>query len=106
VDHLRQHGFSVTTQHLENLRPIKAKHGVPADLQACHTSLVGDYVIEGHVPADVVARLLRERPPILGLAVPGMPIGSPGMEVPGQAPERYEIFSFDRRGKTGVFARR
>lgn len=94
------------TQHLENLRPIKAKHGVPTDLEACHTALVGGYIVEGHVPADVVVRLLRERPPILGVAVPGMPVGSPGMEVPGQPPERYEVFTFDRRGKTGVFAPR
>ena len=92
-------------EHLENLRPIKAKHGVPTDLEACHTALVGNYVVEGHVPADVVLRLLRERPRILGVAVPGMPVGSPGMEVPGQPPARYEVFSFDRRGKAGVFAR-
>lgn len=106
MDHLRQHGFSVKTQNLENLRPIKAKHGVPADLQACHTALVGDYVVEGHVPADLVVRLLRERPPVLGLAVRGMPVGSPGMEGPGGPPERYDVFSFDRRGKIDVFARR
>jgi hypothetical protein len=106
VDHLRQHGFSVKTENLQDLRPIKAKHGVPADLEACHTALVGGYVVEGHVPADVIVRLLREQPRVLGLAVPGMPIGSPGMEVPGRPPERYEVFSFDRRGKTGGFVRR
>jgi hypothetical protein len=106
VDHLREHGFPVKTESLQDLRPIKTKHAVPADLEACHTALVGDYVVEGHVPADVVVRLLREQPRVLGLAVPGMPAGSPGMEVPGRPPERYEVFSFDRRGKTGVFARR
>jgi hypothetical protein len=106
VGHLRERGFPVKTQHLENLRPIKAKHGVPTELEACHTALVGGYVVEGHVPADVVVRLLRERPSILGVAVPGMPVGSPGMEVPGQPPERYEVFTFDRRGKAGVFAPR
>ncbi|MGH7341217.1 MAG: DUF411 domain-containing protein [Candidatus Rokuibacteriota bacterium] len=106
MDHLRQHGFSVKTENLEDLRAIKTKHGVPAELQACHTGLVGNYVVEGHVPADVVVRLLREQPRLLGLAVPGMPVGSPGMEVPGQPPQRYEVFTFDRRGKTGVFARR
>lgn len=94
------------TEHLSDLRSIKARHGVPADLEACHTALVGGYVVEGHVPADIVARLLRERPRVLGVAVPGMPAGSPGMEVPGQPPQRYEVFGFDRRGKTGVFARR
>jgi hypothetical protein len=106
VDHLRQYGFAVKTQHLQDLGPIKAQHGVPADLEACHTALVGGYVVEGHVPADVIMRLLREQPRVLGLAVPGMPVGSPGMEVPGRPPERYEVFSFDRRGKSGVFARR
>lgn len=106
MDHLRQHGFSVKTENLQNLRPIKAKHRVPSDLEACHTALVGDYVVEGHVPADVVLRLLRERPRALGVAVPGMPVGSPGMEVPGHSPQRYEVFNFDHRGKTGVFVRR
>jgi len=106
VGHLRAHGFAVTTEHVHDLRPINTKHGVPAELAACHTALVGGYVVEGHVPADVVQRLLREKPRILGLAVPGMPIGSPGMEVPGHAPERFEVFSFDNSGKRGVFARR
>ncbi len=106
MGHLRAHGFSVKTEHRDDLRPIKAKHGVPAELESCHTALVGGYVVEGHVPADVVQRLLRERPPIVGVAVPGMPIGSPGMEVPGQAPARYEVVSFDRGGKRAVFARR
>lgn len=79
---------------------------MPADLEACHTALVGEYVVEGHVSADVATRLLRERPKIVGVAVPGMPVGSPGMEVPDQPAARYDVFSFDRRGKSGVFARR
>jgi hypothetical protein len=106
VGHLRAHGFSVKTEDRDDLRPIKARHGIPADLESCHTGLVAGYVVEGHVPADVVDRLLRERPAIAGVAVPGMPIGSPGMEVSGHAPARYEIVSFDRSGKRGVFARR
>jgi hypothetical protein len=106
VVHLRDHGFPVKPENVQDLRAIKAKHGVPADLEACHTAVVGDYVVEGHVPADVVVRLLRERPPIVGVAVPGMPLGSPGMEVPGRPPERFEVFAFDRRGKTGTFAHR
>jgi hypothetical protein len=106
VGHLRAHGFSVKTDDRDDLRPIKAKHGIPADLESCHTGLVAGYVVEGHVPADVVDRLLRERPAIAGVAVPGMPIGSPGMEVSGRAPARYEIISFDRSGKRAVFARR
>lgn len=106
MGHLRMQGFTVKTENLGDLRPIKTKQGVPAALEACHTALVGGYVVEGHVPADVVIRLLRERPNILGLAVPGMPAGSPGMEVPGSPAQRYQIFTFDRNGKTGVFATR
>ena len=94
------------TENLTNLQPIKAKHGVPTDLQACHTGLVGGYVVEGHVPADLIVRLLRERPKVGGLAVPGMPAGSPGMEVPGSPARPYQVFTFDQRGKTGVFATR
>lgn len=106
MGHLRRHGFSVKTEEIEDLRPIKARHGVPPDLEACHTALVGGYVVEGHVPADLIARLLRERPGVVGLAVPGMPIGSPGMEVPDRSTDRYRVFTFDRRGRTGVFAQR
>jgi hypothetical protein len=76
---------------------------VPKILAACHTALVAGYVVEGHVPADAIARLLRERPAVDGIAVPGMPIGSPGMEYPGQPPERYRILTFDKSGKTTVF---
>ena len=89
-----------------NLQPIKTQHQVPADLQACHTGLIEGYVIEGHVPADVISRLLRERPKILGLAVPGMPAGSPGMEAPGSPAEPYRVFMFDRGRTVGVFATR
>ena len=96
----------MTTENHLDLRPIKTKYGVPADLEACHTALVGGYVVEGHVPADVIVRLLRERPPVVGLAVPGMPASSPGMEVPGRAADRSQVFLFDKTGKTGVFATR
>ena len=106
VAHLRRHGFPVKTEDVAELQPVKARHGVPADLQSCHTALAGGYVVEGHVPADLVERLLRERPKIAGLAVPGMPAGSPGMEVPGARAERYQVLAFDRSGKTRVFATR
>lgn len=106
MDHLRAKGFQVKSQDLHDLRPIKAKYGVPDDIAACHTGVIDGYVIEGHVPADVVMKLLRERPKIAGIGVPGMPIGSPGMESPGQPAERYTIFTFDRGKKTGVFATR
>jgi len=106
VGHLRQHGFRVKTEDLTTLRPIKAKYAIPADLQACHTALVEGYVVEGHVPADLIVRLLQERPPVVGVAVPGMPAGSPGMEFPGSAADPYQVFTFDRGGKRGVFATR
>jgi hypothetical protein len=106
VGHLREHGFDVKVQNLADRRPLRARHGVPQGLESCHTGLVGGYVVEGHVPADAVKRLLRERPAVAGLAVPGMPIGSPGMEAPGVPPQRYKIFSFDRTGRTSVFETR
>jgi hypothetical protein len=89
-----------------DLASVKRKFGVPPALHACHTALVDGYVIEGHVPADLIDRFLRERPPVVGLAVPGMPVGSPGMEAPGNAPERYEIRTFDKTGRTTVYATR
>jgi hypothetical protein len=83
---------------------IKRRHHVPLKLGSCHTATVDGYVIEGHVPADLIDRLLAERPRVAGLTVPGMPVGSPGMEVPGQPAQRYEVLTFDARGETKVFA--
>lgn len=94
------------TEDADDLGPIKQKFGVPRTLVSCHTALVEGYVIEGHVGADLIDRLLRERPSVAGLAVPGMPVGSPGMEVPGQAPDRYTVLAFDRSGRTTVYAAR
>ena len=79
---------------------------MPRALQSCHTAVVDGYVIEGHVPADLIDRLLRERPSVVGLAVPGMPVGSPGMEAPGQVSERYQVLAFDQKGGTTVYASR
>jgi len=83
---------------------IKRRHGVPLKLSSCHTAIVSGYVIEGHVPADLIDRLLTERPRVTGLTVPGMPPGSPGMEVPGHPAQRYEVLTFDKAGATRVFA--
>ena len=96
----------MTVENRADLRPIKAQYQVPTDLEACHTAVIGGYVIEGHVPADVISRLLRERPKVLGLAVPGMPAGSPGMEAPGSPAEPYRVFMFDKGRTVGVFATR
>jgi hypothetical protein len=100
--HLESAGFEVELHEVRSLDHLKASHGVPPSLASCHTAVVDGYVVEGHVPAADVVRLLEERPPILGIAVPGMPIGSPGMEGPN--PERYQVKSFDGSGRTEVFA--
>jgi hypothetical protein len=103
---MKARGFDVKVQDVEDIGTIKTKIGVRPDISSCHTSQVDGYVLEGHVPADVVQRLLKERPKILGLAVPGMPMGSPGMEVPDGRREAYAILTFDRDGKTTVYERR
>lgn len=103
-EHMRASGFTVTNNDLTDVTPIKDKHGVPTALRSCHTALVGGYVVEGHVPADVIRKLLRERPAVAGIAVPGMPMGSPGMEGPRQDP--YDIIAFDKTGKTSVYAKK
>ena len=96
----------MTVENRADLRPIKTRYQVPTDLEACHTAVIEGYVIEGHVPADVISRLLRERPKILGLAVPGMPSGSPGMEAASTPAEPYRVFMFEKGRMVGVFATR
>jgi hypothetical protein len=96
--------LTVRTIDTEKLDELKARHRVPSQVRSCHTALVSGYVIEGHVPAADVQRLLKERPPIAGLALPGMPVGSPGMEVPGVTAQPYNVLAFDKDGRTRVFA--
>lgn len=103
VDVVRAAGFAVKTIDTDDLTAVKRANGVREDLSACHTALVGGYVVEGHVPPGDIRRLLRERPAVAGLAVPGMPMGSPGMEGPYK--EAYEVSSFDRAGRVQLFAR-
>lgn len=102
VAHMKRNGYTVKAYDVKDLTPLKTRHGVPSRLTSCHTALVGGYVIEGHVPARDIQRLLRERPEIKGLAVPGMPMGSPGMEGPRK--DRYQVFSFEKDGNTAVYA--
>ena len=103
IDHMRAAGFTVTSHDVEDVGAVKQKHGVPSEAGSCHTALVGTYVVEGHVPADAVKRMLREKPKIAGIAVPGMPIGSPGMEM-GERRDAYHTLLVDRRGGISVFA--
>lgn len=102
--HLRDHGFTVRTHDVADMATVKATYGVPSQAGSCHTAVVEGYVIEGHVPAEDVERLLKERPAVAGLAVPGMPIGSPGMEITGVAAQPYDVLSFGEDGRTTVFA--
>jgi hypothetical protein len=104
VQHMQKAGFRTRVEAVPNVAPVKAEHGVPALLGSCHTAVVDGYAIEGHVPADDVRRLLEERPAVAGLAVPGMPMGSPGME--GARHDRYEVIAFQKDGTGTVFSRR
>lgn len=104
VEHMKEAGFTVDVENLRDLKPVKAEYGVPRSLQSCHTAMVGGYVVEGHVPADVVQRMLKEKPDIKGLAVPGMPMGSPGMEGPRK--DSYKVLSIAQDGSTRVYERR
>jgi hypothetical protein len=104
VTHLQMAGFTTRVTEMEDLSEVKKKNGVPEQTQSCHTATVDGYVLEGHVPAADIQRLLKERPTVAGLAVPGMPIGSPGMEVPNVKPQQFRTLSFTKEGKLGVFA--
>lgn len=103
IDHLRAEGFAVEAIDVADTTPVARRLGVPDELRSCHTAEVGGYAIEGHVPAVEIRRLLAERPDAAGLAVPGMPLGSPGMEVNGRS-QPYEVILFDRNGSRTVFA--
>lgn len=101
VEHLEKNGFAPAVRDMENVDEVKDTFGVPNALRSCHTASVGKYVVEGHVPAADIQRLLREHPAIAGLAAPGMPNGAPGME--GGRTDRYDVIAFDRAGKTSIF---
>ena len=103
IEHVQAAGFTVEVHDLEDLSEIKSEAGVPEKARSCHTAIVGGYTIEGHVPAPTVLRVLREKPRVAGLAVAGMPVGTPGMEVPGQEPDKYDVLSFQADGSTAVY---
>lgn len=98
IDHLQDNGFKVVTRDTNDVAAIKMQHGVTPELASCHTALVDGYVLEGHVPAADVKALLEQRPQIIGLSVPGMPIGSPGMEQ-GDTKQPYDVVAFDKEGE-------
>jgi len=104
VKHMEKAGFKLAVNDMNDVTPIKSSLGVPQKLQSCHTAVFGKYVLEGHVPADLVRKLEKEKPQILGLAVPGMPSGSPGME--GFMKDDYDVVAFEKGGKQWVYAKR
>lgn len=103
IEHLKKHGFDVISRDTSGMDRVKSTGGVPANLRSCHTAFVKGYVIEGHVPAADIQRLLAEKPKLAGVAVPGMPAGSPGMEVGGRV-DKYDVVAFTRAGDHKVFA--
>ncbi len=104
VEHLQAAGFRVAVHDTVDVAGVAARYLVPRRLATCHTALVQGYVVEGHVPVDVIERLLKEGPEIAGVAVPGMPPGSPGME--SETPAHYQILTFDKSGRTAVYGSR
>jgi hypothetical protein len=106
IEHMRKAGFTVHVTDLAEpeLQKIKARYGVPEGARSCHTARVAGFTVEGHVPPDEVKRLLKEKPEVAGIAVPGMPLGSPGMEVSGVKPHPYDVVSFDKQGATKVYS--
>lgn len=104
VKHIRKAGFIATVNDMRDMESVKRAMGVPKTLESCHTARIGSYIIEGHVPADVIIKLLAEKADALGLAVPGMPMGSPGME--GARPDRYNVMLFDKAGASRIYASR
>ena len=103
VEHMQKNGFAVEIHNVRNVTPFRERFGVPESVASCHTAVVGGYAIEGHVPAGDVKRLLREKPKAVGIAVPGMVQGSPGMEQ-GSGKDPYNVVLFNARGRTTVFS--
>lgn len=101
INHLERSGFNVSAHYVDDVRVVKAEYNIPRELGSCHTAFIGGYVVEGHVPAAAVKKLLSEKPNVKGIAVPGMPIGSPGME--GSYKEAYDVLAFDDQGVSKVY---
>jgi hypothetical protein len=104
VEYLQANGYQVKTVDIDDLSEIKAASGVPRSVQTCHTAVVEGYVVEGHVPVDALRKLLHDRPKVAGIGVPGMPVGSPGMD--GSPAQSYDVISWDKTGKTSVYAKK
>lgn len=106
IEHMKANGFDVKAFDVDDIDKVKLERGVPTAAASCHTGIVNGYIVEGHVPADAVLKMLKEKPDIRGIAVPGMPVGSPGMEVASGQKQAYAIVSIDKAGKTKIYERR
>ena len=106
MSHMADNGFDVEVVYQNDLSGVRAAHSVPGEVASCHMGVVEDYVVEGHVPGEVVLRLLREAPDVGGIAVPGMPMGSPGMEMPNGMTQPYQVVTFDETGPLAVYEHR
>ena len=104
VDHLRANGFKVTVTEVSSVAEYRTKLGVPNNLASCHTGVVNGYAVEGHVPAREIKKMLEEKPKAVGLAVPGMPVGSPGMAM-GYRVDPYDVLLFDKAGSTTIYGK-
>ena len=102
VEHAQKHGFKVKDVKTEDMEALKQKYNVPPELAACHTTIIDGYVMEGHIPVDDIKRFVTEKPELAGLAVPGMPLGSPGMEA-GDMKQPFKVLAFNQEGKVEVF---
>lgn len=102
IEHMEEAGFTVDARDTRDLMTVKQDAGIPTQLSSCHTAIVDGYVVEGHIPAEHVKSLIADRPDVAGIAVPGMPTGSPGME--GANPQPYQVYSFTRDGQAAVYA--
>ena len=104
IEHMKAAGFTVRVENVPDVAPIKHRHAIPKELWSCHTSRIGDYAIEGHVPSDVIRQLVRERKAVAGIAVPGMPQGAPGMEQGSLRKDPYEVLAFTAEGRVETYA--
>lgn len=104
IEYMTRNGYSIQVESVDDMAAVKQRYNIPAQLQSCHTAVVDGYIVEGHVPAEAIVRLLAERPDVAGITVPGMPAGAPGMEVEGTPAQPFDVLTFDTNGNTEVFA--
>jgi hypothetical protein len=104
VSYMESHGYTATVENVQDLAAVKEEHNVPRTMQSCHTAIIDGYIIEGHVPVEDVERLLHEQPDVVGIAVPGMPVGSPGMEIEGAELQPFAVMTFDAAGNTEMYS--